>query len=327
MSRESSRPPRSCGATRSRSSGPPHVAILMATYNGSPHMREQLSSILAQSHKNWSLWIGDDGSTDETYDILDEFIRLHPGADVTFVHQAGLGTTRNFLDLLRRADLPDGFFAFCDQDDKWLPDKLERGLHALRDAGDAPALYGSRTIITDEHLRQTGMSPLFTRATGFANAIVQNIAGGNTMLMTTAARRLMCLAPAHIDPVTHDWWAYQIVSAAGGTVVYDPAPTLLYRQHRKNLIGSNMGLGAQLRRFRAAVLKNQFSEWNTRNIAALAACERLILQQNRQLIDDFCAIRSHRGWQAVKRLKAAGIYRQTTAGDRSLRAVAYLGKM
>ncbi len=298
----------------------------MAAYNGAKYISAQLESIAQQSHQNWSLWVSDDGSSDHTCDIVTTFAHEHPEGQVTLFKGSSAHPIKNFMSLLCNADIPTGIVAFSDQDDVWLPDKIERGLLALAAHDDVPSLYGTRTIIVDDDLRQTGHSPLFQRPPHFANAIVQSIAGGNTMMLNTAAHQLLKSTGPDIDIVTHDWWVYQIVSAAGGTVIYDPKPSLLYRQHGRNLIGANTGVRAQLLRWRA-VMNNRFSEWNDRNIAALMRCHDHIIPPNRQLISAFKNIRRHRGSTAVRMLRKSGIYRQTTSGNRSLELAAFLGKL
>ena len=230
------------------------------------------------------------------------------------------------MSLLDHPEVPTGMVAFSDQDDVWLPDKLDRGLHALETHHARPALYGTRTIIVDEALRQIGYSPLFQRTPHFANAIVQSIAGGNTMLMNAAAHKLLRSTHSDLDLVTHDWWAYQLISAAGGIVIYDPKPSLLYRQHGGNLIGSNSGPRAQLNRWRA-VMNNRFSDWNSRNIAALEACQGQISPDNLNLLRAFQTVRQKQGAKALRMLRETGIYRQTISGNRSLELAAFLGKL
>ncbi|WP_161594659.1 glycosyltransferase family 2 protein [Marimonas lutisalis] len=303
-----------------------HIAILMATYNGAAHLSEQLASIAAQSHRNWSLWISDDGSSDATAQIIEDFAADHTAHQITRLDGPRQGPTRNFLSLVHRPDIPRGPIAFADQDDVWLPDRLERGLRAIGADTAQPALYGSRTVIVDDDLKQMGYSPLFTRPPGFANAIVQSIAGGNTMLMNAAAHELLRQAHHELNVVTHDWWAYQLISAAGGRVIYDPAPTILYRQHDNNIIGSNTGLMAQVKRL-YAVLNNRFRDWNSRNLAALEACSDMLTAENRALVASFQNLRAETGARALRHLERSGIYRQTAHGDRSLKIAAYLGKL
>ena len=109
-------------------------------------------------------------------------------------------------------------------------------------------LYCGRTRTVDEDGRVVGFSPQFSRPPCFANALVHNIAGGNTMVMNDSARQLI-LEAGVVDVVAHDWWTYLMVSGAGGRVIYDDEPTVDYRQHDDNQVGANMGISARLGRY------------------------------------------------------------------------------
>ena len=104
------------------------------------------------------------------------------------------------------------------------------------------------------------MSILFRRRPSFENALVQSLAGGNTMVFNCAAKRLLEKAGS-LDIVAHDWWTYKLTTAAGGFVVYDPEPSVEYRQHGQNLIGSNSSIFAKIQRIRM-LLSNRFRDWN-----------------------------------------------------------------
>ena len=116
------------------------------------------------------------------------------------------GFAANYLGLAGDPGIRADYYAFADQDDVWLPDRLARGLARVRAApAGRPALYGGRTILIDEAGRETGRSLRFHAAPGFANALVQSIAGGNTMLFDGATKRLLeTVRPATV--VAHDWW-------------------------------------------------------------------------------------------------------------------------
>ncbi|WP_156118056.1 glycosyltransferase [Paracoccus sp. PAMC 22219] len=124
-----------------------HVVILMATWQGAPHLGTQLDSIAAQTHADWSLVVSDDGSTDRTRQIVERFAADRPTGQVRLVDGPRAGATRNFLSLLDHVP-PDALAAFCDQDDQWLPHKLARAVAALQGLA-GPAHYAASTIITD----------------------------------------------------------------------------------------------------------------------------------------------------------------------------------
>ncbi len=288
----------------------PHVLILMATYNGGRFLADQLGSIEGQDHGEWRLLISDDGSTDGSRQLIREFMQGRPDGQVTLVEGPGAGAVANFRSLLRRAELQGSWVAFCDQDDVWDRDHLSRGLSALRRAQAPLAIYGCRMRICDEGLRPTGLSPLPTRALGFRNALVQNVLSGNTMIMTPAAACLLQQAEPEAGPIpVHDWWAYQLVTGAGGTAILDPEPGILYRQHGGNVVGANRGAGALPGRIRRH-LSGTHLAWARQNSAALAASLPRLTPGNRRVLTDF-AEALDAPWPArIAKLRRSGVYHQ-----------------
>lgn len=141
--------------------------------------------------------------------------------------------------LLEAAAETANAFAFCDQDDVWIPEKLAWAWEWVSSQpSDQPAIYFARQQITDASLRPIGLSPAFRRSPGFRNALVQNIAAGCTIMINAAARRLVLAAPSPPLGTMHDWWCYLLVSGAGGNIFADPRPVILYRQHDSNSIGA-----------------------------------------------------------------------------------------
>ena len=210
--------------------GSPRVAILMCAWNGERYLAEQLQSFIDQTHTNWSLHVSDDGSSDATCDIVRRFSEGQHRV-VTLRRGPRRGFSRNFMSLVCAPDIAGDYFAFSDQDDIWNKDKLERALNWLTTIPqEVPAVYCSRTEVVDDAGHRLGFSPLFTKPPGFRNAIVQNVGGGNTMAFNASARSLLA-AIGDVEVVSHDWWTYQITSAAGGLVRYDPQPSIRYRQH------------------------------------------------------------------------------------------------
>ncbi len=228
------------------------VAILLSTFNGARFLGEQLESLLAQSHRDWVLFWRDDGSTDGTCAIMRNFAAgAGEGRCVEVGEGARLGPTRSFLALLRAA-LAQGYdaFAFADQDDVWLPEKLARGAAALDRAGwSRPALYCARQVFVDECLAPIGISSRVRRAPAFPAALTQNIATGCTVLMNRRAAELVGRSRPPSASL-HDWWTYLVVAAADGAVMADDMPAVLYRQHGGNLVGAPR---SELRRAFAAL--------------------------------------------------------------------------
>ena len=161
----------------------------------------------------------------------------------------------------------------------------------------------------------------------FRHALVQNIAGGNTMILNTAGWRLVRAAAAEARRVVvHDWWIYQIVSGAGGRVLFDREPGLLYRQHGGNMIGANRGAGARLRRLRA-LLSGRFRRWTSVNLVALRASAHRLSPGNRALVEALAEGRRQGLFGRLRMLRRTGLYRQGPAGRLSLLLAALLGRL
>ena len=262
-----------------------HTAILMGTYNGAPFLPQQVQSIVSQTLPSWSLWVSDDGSTDQTLPLLKGY-QAQLGSDrLRILTGPASGFVRNFLTLACNPDIHAHYFAFADQDDLWLPDKLEHAVQMLEKLpADLPALYCSPTLIIDENGSARGQSLLNRVEPSFPNALIQNIASGNTMVFNAAARELLQQAGQSVDVFAHDWWLYLLVMAVGGTVIFDSTPRIKYRQHSRNQIGATVTPAALFRRTRLdrnGHLRSTFR----RNIAALSRIRNRITAENLALLD------------------------------------------
>lgn len=302
------------------------VAILMCTKNGENFLDEQLKSIADQTHTNWTLFVSDDGSTDKTRGILERFgqNRLQR---VVVRNGPEKGVCANFLSLATDPTIDADYYAFSDQDDIWHPDKLRRALNWLTSVPEGvPGLYCGRTELMSADGKAYGLSPLFTRPPAFENALVQNLGGGNTMVFNHSTKRLLERV-GRLDVVLHDWWLYQLASAAGGMIRYDSQPMLKYRQHRHNLIGSNLGWHARLIRIHM-MLGGRFHDWNATNIAALNRVPKhLIKPQNRTVLMLFAKATTAPLLKRLIYLKRSGVYRQTLLGNFGLVAAAIIKRV
>lgn len=318
---------RSPPSARSRDSGVAKVAILMCTYNGEAFLGEQLDSFVRQTHANWNLVVSDDGSRDGTLALLESCSDSWGAGRLSVVRGPNRGFAANFLSLTCRDDIQADFFAWSDQDDIWSEDKIQVALAWLQTIPQhIPALYCGRTELISESGAPLGVSPLFCLPPGFANALVQSIAGGNTMVFNQAARDLIREAGADISVPAHDWWAYQLVSGAGGLVQYDSEPKVRYRQHSENLIGSNTGWSARLVRLRM-VFQGRFCEWNEQNIQALQSMQHRLCDDQRAMLARFNLARNQTLFRRVRGMRLAGLYRQTLLGNLGLILATLLKKI
>ncbi|WP_241559904.1 glycosyltransferase [Solirhodobacter olei] len=306
--------------------GPAEVTILLALRDGAAYLTPQLDSIAAQTHAHWRLIVSDDGSTDESIATLLNWTSQQAPRTVRLIFGPRRGFAMNFLALLAEAGSNAPFVAFSDQDDVWFPEKLERALAALSAVpSGTPALYTSRRLICDERLGSLRASARCDRAPGFRNALVQNIAPGNTIVINRAALRLLQAASRRITWLyAHDWWAYLMITGAGGRVIHDPAPGLFYRQHACNAIGARHGIAAWpgLMRFG---LTGELRRLQDTNIEALELAAPYLTPENRALVERFAAARRAPRRQRLKTLRALGLYRQGRAGTFGLWLTAALG--
>ncbi|AJE44721.1 glycosyltransferase [Celeribacter indicus] len=268
------------------------VGIVLGLHAPFPYIAAQIASIRNQSHGDWMLLLRDDGPpAPETGRLRKEI-----GGDARIVYRSvrSAGFVSNFLSGL--CDLPDDCdaAALSDQDDIWHPTKLARAVRALSDAPDGPALYcARRNILTAGGV--TAVSRLYRHPPSFANALVENIAPGNTIVMNRAALRLAReTADLGRDVFAHDWWLYQLITGVGGTVLHDPVPVLDYRQHEANLLGAGERGGRWFGN-RLRVLGGAYRERLDRHCAALACLEERLTPENRALLAAFESARGRRG--------------------------------
>ena len=303
------------------------VAILLCTYNGADFLALQLDSFVQQTHKDWVIYASDDGSNDATLSILQRY-QQKLGAERLVIQQGPRqGFAQNFMSLVKNPSISADYYAFSDQDDVWFADKLERGLARLSDTPPTlPALFCSRTRLIDASGQVIGYSPLFAKVPSFRNALVQSLAGANTMLLNVAARDLLAKTPGDAHIVSHDWLTYLLVSGCGGPVIYDREPTLDYRQHGSNLIGANSGFTDRLVRIRK-MFAGTFREWNRHNLYLLSSCTKHLTSESRTTLEHFERARASSLLRRIYLLKQAGVYRQTSLGNIGLVLAASIGRV
>jgi glycosyltransferase involved in cell wall biosynthesis len=221
------------------------IDILLATYNGEKYLAEQIDSILAQTMSDWKLLIRDDGSTDRTLEVVNHYIERYPNQIIHIIDSdKKLGVTRNFEQLMKHSTAP--YSMFCDQDDIWLPDKIEKSLQKLQMMEQQ---YGSHipllvytdlavcdeegTLIANSFWKYQGGDP--SLPLDYAKALVQNNATGNTFIFNRTLRDEAL--PFSSDAVMHDWWV-ALIALYLGKIDYLTEQTILYRQHNANVSGS-----------------------------------------------------------------------------------------
>jgi len=295
------------------------VCIVLGLFNGAKYLQEQLDSIEAQLHRNWYLLITDDGSTDNSIKIINQFAKRCAENQVTIVNGPQRGFALNFISALSKVPDDADFVAFCDQDDVWLPKKLSVAVANLEECPpSSPAMICGRTFICDSNLNIATMSPLFRRPPSFQNALVQNIGGGNTMVLNKAAVHAVSKACSESEQlVAHDWTTYQVVTGVGGTVLYDREPFVLYRQHTHNQIGSNVSTYSRLVRIRR-LLRGDYRIWFDTNAVAISKLKTNLTIENSRSFELFEKGRTASLPARLRSVRKSGVYRQTFLGTLGL---------
>jgi glycosyltransferase involved in cell wall biosynthesis len=217
------------------------VEVLVSTYNGEAYIEEQLQSILRQTYQNITILIRDDGSSDDTVTIIQKYMNMYSGK-IHLIQGSNVGVKQSFYELIQLVQSDVAYCCFCDQDDVWMDDKIERAIKLIQSC-DTAGLYFSSTMLTNHMLNPIKVWPTPPyKALHFYNALVENIAVGATVVMNKAARQLIASKMIDTDNLQmHDWWAYLCVSAFG-RVYYDERPSIYYRQHSSNVVGGHRTL-------------------------------------------------------------------------------------
>lgn len=223
------------------------IGILLATYNGGRYINQLLASIQSQSYADFRLYVRDDGSTDDTVNIVR---RASLDDDRIRIVEDGRGNQRvvqNFARLMEHA-LADGCSAafFADQDDIWHSDKVELGCRELQrmesqHGASTPLMVHTDLEVVDSELQRVHSS--FIRFSGITNnlerpiqtLLVQNFVTGCTMLANRSL--LQAALPIPDEAVMHDWWL-ALCAASLGEIGFIDQPTIKYRQHEGNQVGA-----------------------------------------------------------------------------------------
>ena len=213
------------------------VQILMSTYNGEKYLKEQIESILAQEEVNIKLLVRDDGSTDNTIQILESY---ENDKKLEWYTGERLFSGRSFMNLLKNCGNYE-YYAFSDQDDIWKTQKIKVAIGKLQKIDkDIPAVYFCNTELVDanaNYLKQKEKK----YDNSFESAMIRNIATGCTMVMNKKLVELInSYKPSYI--LMHDAWIYRVCLAINGVCIYDEKKYVKYRQHDSNVIGANYNI-------------------------------------------------------------------------------------
>ena len=223
----------------------PQVTVLLATYNGSKYVRQMIDSVLAQSYGDFHLVLSDDSSKDDTPQILEEYAQKYPHKITHYRSGLRFGNAQNhFMHLLAQFhDTP--YIMFCDQDDIWHPDKMEKAFQKMKHTEQnsaTPTLVHPDLRVVDSSLQELSpsfcqMSDLDGNRLTLPHLLVQNVVTGCTVMVNRALAVLACKNIPSQGILMHDWWLALIASALG-TIGFLDETTIDYRQHGNNSVGA-----------------------------------------------------------------------------------------
>lgn len=220
------------------------IAILMATYNGEKYLGEQIDSLLAQTCKDWHLYIHDDGSKDCTLSIIKEYIMHHSDRITLLDYPSQGGACHNFLSILEKVDAP--YYMFCDQDDVWLPEKTEKTFRRMQEvelqSPERPVIVHSDLILVDKSLNILDTSFIrnqhikINAIKTFEDYSATNTVTGCTMLFNHYVKE--SIKKPYDKAIMHDAWVCLSVASQQGIVDFIDEPLIKYRQHSDNTLGA-----------------------------------------------------------------------------------------
>ncbi|MEW4431804.1 glycosyltransferase [Paenibacillus pabuli] len=308
----------------------PKVCIMLSTYNGVKYIDEQMESLLAQHEVDVQINIRDDGSSEGTVQKLSEYAESHPD-QIRFIEGKNLGVIGSFFELMRQTEPVYDYYAFCDQDDVWKPEKLIRAITKLQlRQSNVPLMYCSSTQMVDQDLNNLDVWPtLPPKPLSMYNAMVENCCVGCTMVLNPITfEQIRGSIPSDLKQVImHDRWIYLYVSTFG-EVIFDEKPMILYRQHQENVLGGSSE--GWLIKWKSR-LKRLLSEGSFR-LSRQASCflETYKDQLSAQQKDDIQRFLNHLDSYWIKRIGYASkmpFYRQASLDNLVLKLIYVLKKV
>lgn len=209
------------------------ICVLLSTFNGEKYLDEQLASLKRQEGVDLKILVRDDGSKDATVDIIKKWKLKNP-ALIDFIQGENIGFAESFMELVVKAPKAD-YYAFCDQDDIWLPNKLKVAIERLESLKSGIQLYCSNLYVYRDGINE-GVWWKNKPVINLYRGLVQNVSTGCTMVFNNKLRDLVVShRPKNLN--LHDFWFYHS-ALLFGNVYFDENAYILYRQHGLNQIGS-----------------------------------------------------------------------------------------
>ena len=293
------------------------VTVLLAVYNGEKYLSAQIESILSQSFKDIKIIIRDDGSTDKSVDIINDYCNKYPDKISHLVGAATGSAKQNFAELLQNCD--DDYIMFCDQDDIWLPQKVEKTIEAMRNAekdGTVPVLVHSDLKVVDQDLNIISPSffefqRLYQTDITLSKLLVQNYVTGCTVMINRALKQKCGQIPK--ECIMHDWWLALIAVIFGKLVCVQEA-TMLYRQHSDNQVGAKASYGIALIKRKLATIDKVRENYNATYIQAASLLERFcdeLQDYQREMVEVYCKTKDMNKFQKIRTVRKYGFKKGT----------------
>ncbi len=293
------------------------ITVLLAVYNGEKYLKEQIESILNQSVKDIKILIRDDGSTDNSAEIISFYCDKYPNKISSIVGLPTGSAIGNFSKLLKNCD--SDYIMFSDQDDVWLPDKIEKTLAAMQSAeqmSENPILVHTDLKVVNQNLDEIAPSffefqKLIQKDITLPKLLVQNYVTGCTIMINRALREKCGEIPG--ECIMHDWWL-ALDAVLFGEIICINEPTMLYRQHDANQVGAKAAYGVSFIKRKLSTLDNVRENYNATYVQAKALLEcygDALNDQQRKTIEKYCEIPKMNKFKKISTIRKHGFKKCT----------------
>ncbi|MBP1568048.1 MAG: glycosyltransferase family 2 protein [Oscillospiraceae bacterium] len=295
------------------------INIVLSSYNGEKYIEEQIESIFDSEYQEFRLFVFDDCSTDNTAGIVKELAGQYRDRLFLIENASNKGFCRNFLEglMYTARSMPADYYAFCDQDDVWLENRLTVCMKRMKElehqySEDVPLLLFTDAVLTDGDLDSLGTTFFKagrrnTRNMSFGRLLMENRCPGCTSFMNAALVEMLRGFDVRIR--YHDWWV-TLIAAAFGHVDCIDIPTILYRQHGSNEVGqSDFGSYVKSRSHNAVDTRKRLRQTIAQASAFYRFFGRRLSQENKRILREFIAIGTAKGFEKRRLILKNGFYK------------------
>lgn len=265
------------------------VLVLLATYNGEKYLQEQLDSLYAQQEVEVHILARDDGSKDSTREILAYNSTHH---NLTWYQGEHKNVAKGYFELMQKAALSDHlYYAFCDQDDVWDPDKLIIAVNKIKNE-KVPALYYAGQRLVDENLNLLENHTLNERRSLKTRFVLSGFAGCTGVFNRRLLDEVVKFEPKYM--LMHDTWVLRVCLCLGGNVFIDTEPRINYRQHGGNAIGLGHSIGATIKQVKRYINDYRIEEVTKELVQGY---DNMMIPEYRELSSWICEYRDNKEYR------------------------------